>query len=243
MPRFFVSESAVSDGTVTVAGADAYHIARSLRMAVGETITVCTQSGRELTCTLQRIRDDSVEAKILSERPAGGESPLSISLYVAYPKGDKLETVVQKATELGVASVTPFASEFVVRKPKPDKINAETERLSRIAAEAAKQSRRGRIPTVCPPLSFPEMLGDAGRSELVLFCYEGEGTLPLPAALPEKPPRTVSVIVGSEGGFSMREVAAAKDAGFTPIGLGKRILRCETAPLFVLSCLSFRYEL
>ena len=243
MPRFFVSGSAVSEGTVTIGGADAYHIARSLRMAVGETVTVCTSEGQELTCELIRIRDEAVEGRILSERPAEGESPVSVALYVAYPKGDKLETVVQKATELGVSSVTPFTSEFVVRKPKPDKINAETERLSRIAAEAAKQSRRGRIPTVGLPLSFAGMLDAAKSSDLVLFCYEGEGTLPLPAALPADRPRRVAVIVGSEGGFSPREVEAAIAAGFTPIGLGKRILRCETAPLFVLSCLSFRYEL
>ena len=243
MPRFFAPDSAVTETAVSVTGADARHIARSLRMAVGDPITVCTLSGREYECRLTYIRDELCEAEILSSHAAAGEPPIGISLYVAYPKGDKLETVVQKATELGAASVTPFESEFVVRKPKPDKIKAETERLSRIAAEAAKQSRRGRIPTVGLPLSFAGMLDEAKSSDLVLFCYEGEGTLPLPSALPADRPRSVAVIVGSEGGFSPREVTAARDAGFTPIGLGKRILRCETAPLFVLSCLSFRYEL
>ena len=243
MPRFFVHESAVTENTVAIAGADARHIARSLRMAVGDGITVCTTAGRELACRLTRIRDDLCEAEILSSSDAAGESPVAIKLYVAYPKGDKLETVVQKATELGAISVTPFTSTFVVRKPRPEKIGSETERLNRIAEEAAKQCRRGAIPTVTPPLSFKEMLNEAKQADLPLFCYEGEGTRPLPALLPDAPPKSVSVVVGSEGGFSADEAEAAKRAGFLLVGLGKRILRCETAPLFALSCLAFRYEL
>jgi len=243
MPRFFADDSAVTDKTVAITGADARHIARSLRMAVGDGITVCTPSGRELDCRLTRIRDDLCEAGIVSERPAGGEPPIAIRLFVAYPKGDKLETVVQKATELGARTVTPFYSNFVVRKPRPEKIGAETERLNRIAAEAAKQCRRGTIPTVTPPLTFEETLGEARTSDLALFCYEGEGTQPLPALLPDVCPKSVSVVVGSEGGFSEGEANAARDAGVLLAGLGKRILRCETAPLFALSCLAFRYEL
>ena len=243
MPRFFVDDGAVTGTAVLVSGPDARHIARSLRMAAGDEITVCTPSGRELTCRLTRIRDDACEAEILSTREAAGEPPTAIKLYVAYPKGDKLETVVQKATELGAISVTPFFSSFVVRKPRPEKVPAETERLTRIAKEAAKQCRRGAIPTVTPPLTFAEMLATAKCAELPLFCYEGEGTRPLPAVLPDATPRTVSVVVGSEGGFSEVEAKLAKEAGFCLVGLGKRILRCETAPLFALACLAFRYEL
>ena len=243
MPRFFIDDGAVTGTAVLVSGPDARHIARSLRMAAGDEITVCTPSGRELTCRLTRIRDDACEAEILSTREAAGEPPTAIKLYVAYPKGDKLETVVQKATELGAISVTPFFSSFVVRKPRPEKVPAETERLNRIAKEAAKQCRRGAIPTVTPPLTFSGMLSEAKNAELPLFCYEGEGTRPLPAVLPADPPKTISVVVGSEGGFSEVEAKEAKEAGFCLVGLGKRILRCETAPLFALSCLAFHYEL
>ena len=243
MPRFFVDDGAVGGTAVLVTGPDARHIARSLRMAVGDEITVCTPSGREYLCRLTRIRDDACEAEILSTREAAGEPPTAIKLYVAYPKGDKLETVVQKATELGAISLTPFTSSFVVRKPRPEKIPAETERLNRIAAEAAKQCRRGVIPTVTPPLSFDGMLAEAKTADLALFCYEGEGTAPLPAVLPDAAPKTVSVVIGSEGGFSEEEASEAKRAGLSLVGLGKRILRCETAPLFALSCLAYRYEL
>lgn len=243
MPRFFVDDAAVSESAVLVSGPDARHIARSLRMAVGEEITVCTPSGRELICRLLKIRDELCEAEIVSSGAAAGEPHAAIRLYVAYPKGDKLETVVQKATELGAISVTPFYSSFVVRKPRPEKIGTETERLNRIAEEAAKQCRRGAIPTVTPPLSFTGMLAAAKEADLPLFCYEGAGTIPLPAALPASVPASVSVVVGSEGGFSDAEAEEAKRAGFLLVGLGKRILRCETAPLFALSCLAFRYEL
>ena len=138
MPRSFVSDDAVVEGAVSITGADARHVARSHRMAVGDGITVCTTGGRELTCRLTRIRDELCEAEILSSRDAVGEPPIAIRLFVAYPKGDKLETIVQKATELGAISVTPFASSFVVRKPRPEKIGVETERLNRIASEAAR---------------------------------------------------------------------------------------------------------
>ncbi len=244
MPRFFVESGAVSDGTVTIVGADARHIARALRMAVGEEIAVCDAAGVEYSCRLVRIRDEEVTAQILRAQSGESESPVRVHLYMAYPKGDKLETVVQKATELGAASVTPFLSERCIRRPRPEKLPAETERLSRIAAEAAKQSGRSRLPTVGASLSFSEMLREAGQRELVLFCYEGAGVRQLPAILAEHPElREIAVIVGSEGGFSDAEAEAARAAGFAMCGLGRRILRCETAPLFALAGISVLLEL
>ena len=243
MPRFFVNEQDVRDTSAYITGADAHHIARALRMAVGEEITVCTDRGRELRCRLSRIRDDEVSAEILSESACRTEMPLAVTLYMAYPKGDKLETVVQKAVELGAARIVPFISERCIRRPKPEKLSAERERLSRIAAEAAKQSGRGMLPEVLLPLSFEEMLESATADPLALFCYEGEGTEPIRAQLSvERPPR-LSVIVGSEGGFSGDEAEAARRAGCKMTGLGPRILRCETAPLYALAAISVLLEL
>ena len=244
MPRFFVENGAAEGGEVTIVGADARHIARALRMAVGEEITVCDAKGQEYACRLSRIRDEEVTAEVLSVHRGESESPVRIHLYMAYPKGDKLETVVQKATELGAASVTPYLSERCIRRPRPEKLAAETERLSRIAAEAAKQSRRSALVRIGGSLSFSEMLAAAGQAELALFCYEGEGVRQLPAILAEHPDvREIAVIVGSEGGFSDGEAEAARAAGFAMCGLGKRILRCETAPLFALAGISVLLEL
>ncbi len=244
MARFFVTEDAVSDRVARIIGDDARHIARSLRMAVGEEITVLTPDGVEHRCRLSHIRDEEVLAEVLSEQRGAGEPPLELSLYMAFPKGDKLELVVQKAVELGAARITPFLSERCIRRPRPEKAAAETERLTRIAHEAAKQSGRARLPAVGMPLSFDAAIREAAEHDLALFCYEGKGVVQLPALLAEaKGVRRISLLIGSEGGFSEGEVARACAAGCRLTGLGPRILRCETAPLFALAGISVLTEL
>ena len=133
---------------------------------------------------------------------------------------------------------------------KADAEDRKTERRRRISEEAAKQCGRGIIPEVYPTLSYEAMLQDAAKADLVLFCYEAEGTVSLRSLLGEKMPAisletspTIAIIVGSEGGFSPEEAEAARKRDFCMVGLGKRILRCETAPPFVLACLSYQYEL
>ena len=244
MPRFFVDPDAVSDGKITVSGDDAYHIARSLRMAVGDSVTVCDGEGNEYNCTLTRIRDEECECEILASGRAKAEPPIKITLYMAYPKGDKLETVVQKAVELGAYRIAPFESSRCVKRPKAEKAQKQTERLQRIAKEAAKQCGRGLLPTVAEPLTFSAMLKEAKEFDLALFCYEGEQALSLKAAVAEKNDvKDVCVIVGCEGGFSDEEAFLCREAGLKSVTLGPRILRCETAPSYVLSSLSFFFEL
>lgn len=244
MPRFFIDPEAVSEGVATVSGGDAYHIARSLRMAVGDEITLADGEGCEYLCRLTRIRDEECRAEVLSSRRSESESPAEISLYMAYPKSDKLELVIQKAVELGAARIIPFESSRCIKRPKAEKIEKQTARLSRIAEEAAKQCGRARLPEVCEPIGFRAMLEAASAAELPLFCYEGEGTRSLREVLDgADSPRSISVIVGSEGGFSPEEAEAAEAAGLIPVNLGPRILRCETAPMYALSAISYRLEL
>ncbi len=245
MPRFFIPQTQlnIDNGSASVLGEDARHIARSLRMAVGETITVADGSGMIYTCRLTSIHDDRAEAEILSSEASRSEPPYVLRLFMAYPKGDKLETVIQKAVELGASRITPFESERCIKRPAPEKQPRITERLNRIAHEAAKQCGRARLPQVDAPVRFPEMLSLAAACDLPLFCYEGEGTQSLMTALPAVTPASVSVVVGAEGGFSEKEAASAAEAGLHPVNLGPRILRCETAPDYVLAALSCRYEL
>lgn len=251
MPRFFVNKEQIENGSVFLRGDDAHHVARSLRMAVGETLTVCDSEGREYLCRIEDFdADREVRAVILSEEESLCEPPCRITLFQALPKGDKLDTVIQKAVECGASRIVPFESERCIVKVKPEAEERKTQRRARIAEEAAKQCGRSTLPLVSPTVSFDEMLAEAARAGLVLFCYEGEGTLPIGkvldafvaerrgGALPD-----VAVIVGSEGGFSPEEAARAKAAGFTLTGLGKRILRTETAPLFALSCIIMSTEL
>lgn len=244
MPRFFISDAQIFDTSLTIEGDDAFHIARSLRMAVGDPIVACDTVGTEYRCRITHIRDDAVRAEILSAAPGATESPVDVTLYVAFPKGDKLETILQKAVELGARRIVPFSSSRCIKRPNTERQEKITARLCRIALEAAKQCGRSRIPTVSAPLSFSDMISEGSQSDLPLFCYEGEGTRSLRAILGDRPTaKTIAVVIGCEGGFSPQEAEAARDAGFLLTGLGTRILRCETAPDFVLSAISYHFEL
>lgn len=252
MPRFFVRRDAVSDGLIHIIGEDAHHISRSLRMAVGESLTVCDMQKIEYGCVLERITDTEVLARIVSEKPSETEPAYTARLFQALPKGDKLDSVIQKSVECGVTEIVPFESERCIVRVKPEAEAKKTERRTRIAAEAAKQSGRASLPEVHATVTYAEMLDRAAESDVCLFCYEGDGTLPLGKALDterlkariangERP--TISIVIGSEGGFSLEEVERAREKGMTVCGLGKRILRTETAASFVLGCLVYALEL
>lgn len=243
MPRFFVSRESISDGQATITGKDAYHIARSLRMAEGDEVYLSDGEGVEYLATLTRIRDEECICSITREQESSAEPKMNITLYMAYPKGDKLETVIQKAVELGATRIVPFESSRCIKRPKADKVAKQTERLSRIAEEAAKQCGRAIIPEVSFPLEYREMLADAALSELSLICYERESHLSLKETLRSTKPKSISVIVGCEGGFSLEEIEEALKAGCRSVSLGNRILRCETAPSAALSMILYEYEL
>lgn len=244
MPRFFAEEADLCDGKIRLGAKNAYHIARSLRMALGDEVSVCLPDGREYRCVLTHIRDEECLCRVSDSRPAAGEPPVPTTLYIALPKGDKLEFIVQKAVELGATRIVPFLSCRCVRRPPQEREQHQIQRLRRIAESAAMQCLRGRIPDVAPIFSFEQALSDAATHELPLFCYEGEGTIPLSRILREHPSySSVCALIGSEGGFSREEACAAREAGLIATGLGSRILRCETAPVFVLSVLAFHSDM
>ena len=244
MPRFFIPSQNIADDLIRITGDDAFHIARSLRMAEGDDITVCDMHGYEHHCKLTRIRDEECECVILDSKKGETDPPFPITLYMAYPKGDKLELVVQKAVELGASKIVPFESSRCIKKPKAEKQDKQTARLNRIAEEAAKQCGRSRLPEVSNPISYSEMLKEASKASLPIFCYEGDGGRSLKDILDGcDSPESISVVVGCEGGFSLEEADRAMAAGLVNATLGKRILRCETAPSYALACISYRYEL
>ena len=241
MQRFFIDESARNGDTVIFTGDNAQHISRSLRMRAGESVTAVVSGKMMLLCELTSFTSDTVTARVVSEEAINTESPCRIHVYMALSKSDKLETVVQKAVECGAYSITPFVSSRCVVK-MGDSFDKKLERLNRISLEAAKQCGRGIVPEVNDVLTYEQMLDKAVQTDLPLFCYEADGTEPIGRLL-NRDANSISVVVGSEGGFTEEEAASAKEKGMLLCGLGKRILRCETAPLFVLSCLSFYYEL
>ncbi len=244
MARFFVEKEKIGEGFIIIDGTDAHHIARSLRMAEGDEIVICDGSGTEYRCRLTRIRDEECRCEIIEQLVSEAESPVEITLCMAYPKGDKLEVVIQKAVELGASRIIPFESSRCIKRPKAEKAEKQTARLQRIAEEAAKQCGRAKIPTVVQPMSYSAMLDEAKGCSAALFCYENEGGLTVKNLLKEmNKPDSIAIIVGAEGGFSPEEAEEAKARGCLSVSLGNRILRCETAPLFALTAISYEYEL
>ncbi len=241
MHRFFVPSEALFGGVVRIDGESARHISFSLRMKRGESICVCTPDMTEHICSITDFSEGLVTAEVCESRMSRSESPCRIELYQALPKADKLEVIIQKAVECGVHSITPFESSFCISK-----INDPQKKLLRwnkIALEAAKQSGRGMVPKVNPPISFSEAMKRASQCELGIFCYENERGRRLGELLKEDSSKSISVTVGSEGGFSEAEVRTAEEHGLNITGLGQRILRCETASCFVLSAIALTKEL
>ena len=247
MPKFFVDKSQIFEDIIILSGENAHHISRSLRMASGEKITVSDMQGFDYDCVLETFTDNTVNAKIINKYLSKSEPEIKVHLYQALPKGDKLDFIIQKSVECGVYDITPFESTNCVVKIKNEAESKKNERRNKISLEAAKQSGRAIIPKVNPSISFDAMLTNALKSDVVLFCYEGANTLPLARVLKSiranNNLKDVSIVIGSEGGFTLSEVEKAEKCGFIKIGLGKRILRAETAAVMALSCLVYEFEL
>lgn len=249
MPRFFVSASQIGvrdDGqkTVLIMGEDASHITRSLRMKAGEKITVCDMTRTEYDCEILSA-GETVTALVTSESTSKNEPPYKAVLYQALIKGDKFDTVVQKAVECGVHEIVPVLTERCVVRLSKEDCRKKAVRWQRIADEASKQCGRGELVKISTMMTFKEAVSAAALADVSLFCYEGEETLSLARALSdvERCPEKIAFMIGPEGGFSGAEAALAAESGIKSITLGSRILRTETASSFVLSCLSYRFEM
>ena len=247
MPRFFVKPELIEENFIKIIGDDARHISRSLRMAQGEEITVCDMRGTDYTCVLEEFCETHVGARIVSSGKVESEPPFYAHLFQALPKGEKLDYIIQKAVECGISEITTFNSERCIAKEKANE-SAKLARRQRISLEAAKQSGRGIVPEVNATVSYQQMLDAASKYDLVLFCYEKATDDSLQALLSkfkEKGIETpkIAIVIGSEGGFSEKEANLAMENGMNIVGLGKRILRTETASSFMLGCLVYEFEL
>ena len=235
MTRFFASQEEMSGERILLTGENAQH-AKVLRMKPGETVLVCDGEGQECLC--QIFSTDPWELRVTERRASRSEAAVRVSVYMAFPKADKLEHVIQKATELGAYEIVAFPSARCVSRPDEKSLKKKLERWQKIAASAAEQSGRGRIPQVVALKSFSEALSRACQAEKALMFYEHEEALTLKTALTGAY-RTVSLLTGPEGGLEEGEVSQARTAGMQVCTLGKRILRCETAPLCALSAVMY----
>ena len=239
MPRFFTDalrfDPAAGTGSAVIDGEDGRHISRSLRMRIGEALTVSDGKGFDYDGEIEEISGDAVTVALKKQYKNSSEPTLRVTLYPGMPKGDKLELITQKATEMGAVNITPVLTDRSVSRPDSKSAAKKQERLQRIALEAAKQSGRGAVPEVGAMISFKEAVRNA-KGTKILF-YEGGG-LPLSKCLPENETEA-AVFIGPEGGFAPEEVEFAKENGVITATLGPRILRTETAPLAALSILMY----
>lgn len=236
MTRFFISPEALSEDTICLTGENARH-AQVLRLRAEETVLLCDGRGRECLCSL--TDEKTLSFRVLARRACETEARVRVSVYMAYPKSDKLEHVIQKATELGAREIVAFPSARCISRPDEKSLAKKRERWQKIALSAAEQSGRGYVPEVLTVPSFAQALHRAAQADRALLFYEKEQALTLRDALRSAPYKTVSLLTGPEGGLEEDEVSQAVAAGLQICTLGKRILRCETAPLCALSAVMY----
>ena len=239
MTRFFVDPEELNSHTVILLGENAAH-ARVLRLKVGEQVMVCDGQGGDYLCTVDTMDNTSVELKVLERRVSDSEPGIKASIYMAMPKSDKLEHVIQKATELGVNEIVTFPTSRCVSRPDEKSLKKKLERWQKIAASAAEQSGRGCIPQVLVLPSYAAALERAVQADKALVFYENEHATTLHQALESGSYHTISLLSGPEGGFEEAEIQQAQNAGLQVCTLGRRILRCETAPLCALSAVMYQ---
>ena len=238
MTRFFISPEEIMNSEITLTGENANH-AKVLRLKVGEQVMVADGEGAEGLCCVSSTDGNMYCLTLLERRKSTSEPAVDVSVYMAFPKADKLEHVIQKATELGAYEIVAFPSSRCVSRPDEKSLKKKLERWQKIAASAAEQSGRGRIPRVLVLGGYKEALDRAVKTDLPVLFYENEQATTFQMAINSCQFKTAALISGPEGGLEEAEVKKALDMGVHVCTLGKRILRCETAPLCGLSAIMY----
>ncbi|WP_078432385.1 16S rRNA (uracil(1498)-N(3))-methyltransferase [Metabacillus halosaccharovorans] len=249
MQRYFIKEDKTNiETTIYVNGDDVHHILRVLRMQAGDKIICCTKDGFEALCEIVEITNDQVQCFVLEWMTVNRELPVSISIASGLPKGDKLEWIIQKGTELGASSFIPFNAARSIVKLEAKKIGKKLERWNKIAKEASEQSYRNKIPEVLEPCDFQHIIELAKSYDVKVVAYEesakqGEKKNLAKAFEKLEEGSSLLVVFGPEGGLTEKEIERLEQTGFYICSFGPRILRTETAPLYLLSAVSYYFEL
>ncbi|WHY76182.1 16S rRNA (uracil(1498)-N(3))-methyltransferase [Neobacillus sp. WH10] len=247
MQRYFVNKQA-NDDRFFIVEEDRHHIVKVMRMQIGDQIICVDPEGKQAVCRLAEITDESVVVDVVQWKDEVTELPISITIASGLPKGDKLEWIIQKGTELGAHQFLPFAANRSVVKWDEKKAAKKIERWQKIAKEAAEQSHRAFMPEIVSPMSFKEMLAKSKDFNYKLAAFEEEsrnGETSVFSSTLKKIIKGESLLLvfGPEGGLANEEVQLLKEHGFGLCGLGPRILRTETAPLYALAAISYHFEL
>ena len=244
MYQFFVEDDQIGEDTIRVTGSDVNHMKNVLRMKPGERVRVSNQGGRDFLCSVETLFDDEVILHIEEKDIPGTELPAKIYLFQGIPKGERMETVIEKAVELGVYEIIPVAMKYCVVKLDEKKAEKKVARWQEIARSAAKQSKRSIVPRIHPPMSFKEAASYAMQCDRRLVPYENEEGMAATVRAFEGigGADSISVFIGPEGGFAEEEIDALR-ADSQVISLGKRILRTDTASITMLSMLMMHLEM
>ena len=241
MTRIFLPGIDFSADTVTVTGKDSVHIASALRMRAGESIIICDGEGKDAVCIIKSAKADETVCEIVDVKPSPAELPVKTYIYQSLPKGDKFEFIIQKATELGVCGIIPVLSDRCISRPDGKAFDKKLLRYKDICKEAAQQCGRGVIPQIFPLVDFKNAVSSLPDNAAGIFCYEKEKNTSLRSVLSGIKGKEIHVFIGPEGGFSDTEKELADAAGLLSVTFGERILRCETAPVYVMSAVSYEF--
>ncbi|MCU9811420.1 16S rRNA (uracil(1498)-N(3))-methyltransferase [Paraclostridium sp. AKS81] len=233
MDRFFVGKNNINleNKTCIIEGEDVKHISKVLRCRIGEELEICDNDNNEYICEITNIDKSQVELNIVEVVDIKRESDLKIKVYQGLPKGPKMEMILQKLTEVGVDEIILVQTKRTVVKVDDKKEDKKIERWERIIYEAAKQSKRGKIPKLRGVLSFKEALDDMKENDFNIAPYENERTKSIKQAIKGVDIKNIGIFVGPEGGFEDTEIKAIEEIGGQSVSLGPRILRTETASL------------
>jgi len=241
MSRFFVQPEDIEGDLVTIYEEDANHIKNVLRLNEGDMITVCALNSIDYKCKIEAIRKDSVKASVVSQEKNLNETNIKVTLFQALPKSDKMEFIIQKAVELGVHRIVPISTNRTIVKVS-SRSEKKLERWNKISEAAAKQSKRGFIPSIGKVVALEEAIKESKNFDLNIMAYELEKDNKIKGILSGFEGKSVSIFIGPEGGFSQTEVKQATDYGIKPVTLGRRVLRTETAGLIALSITMYEKE-
>lgn len=215
-------------------GEEARHIAKSLRMRVGDMLMVTDGAGTDYGCQITEITKDTVTLSVKYKQASSSEPTVEVTIYQGVPKGSKLEEIIQKCVELGATRIVPMLTKRCVSRPDDKSAQKKNARYQKIALEAAQQSGRGIVPEIAPMLTLKQAIAEDDADTKIVF-YEGGGD-PL-ASIISTESKKISIYIGSEGGFDKDEVEAIVESGAKQATLGPRILRTQTAPVCALSCI------
>ena len=233
MDRFFTPKSNINleQNTCVIEGEDVKHISRVLRCRENDKLEVCDMDNNEYICEIKEINKDNILLDIIEKVNIKRESNLKVKLYQGMPKGTKMELILQKLTEIGVDEIVLVQTKRSVTKIDNKKEDKKIERWERIIYEAAKQSKRAKIPKLTGVLTFKEALADMQNNDLNLCPYENERTISIKEAIKDSSANTIGIFVGPEGGFEEEEIEKIQEIDGKVVSLGPRILRTETASI------------